>query len=140
MPYINKIKNSNLAFIAVIFLLSIIFLHNIISTSKMMNNIHHINDVTFISQNLKESLFKYKQLHLWTPYYYSGQPLYAQPEYYFLDFNFLYIVLFRNTYLAMNLAAITYFFLAGIGMYFLFLSFSDNKKGAFMAALIYILN
>ena len=140
MPYINKIKNSNLAFIAVIFLLSIIFLHNIISTSKMMNNIHHINDVTFISQNLKESLFKYKQLHLWTPYYYSGQPLYAQPEYYFLDFNFLYILLFRNIFVAMNLATLTYFFLSGLGMYFLFLTFKDNKKGAFIASIIYMFN
>ena len=137
---INKIKNSNLAFIIVIFLLSAVFLHNIISTSRIMSNIHHINDVTFISQNLKESLFKYRQLHLWTPYYYSGQPLYAQPEYYFLDFNLLYLLLFRDIFIAMNLATLTYFFLAGLGMYFLFLAFSDSKHGAFIASIIYMFN
>lgn len=137
---LKKIDKENVAFYALIFLVSIVFLHSIVSATKTMNNLHHINDVTFVSQNLKESLFKHAQLHLWTPYYYSGQPLYAQPEYYFLDFNFLYIVLFRNIYLAMNLATITYFFLAGIGMYFLFLGFSDNKKGAFIAAIVYMLN
>ena len=105
-----------------------------------MDNIHHINDVTFISQNLKESLFEYGQLHLWTPYYYSGRPLYAQPEYYFLDLTFLYLLLFRNVFIAMNFATITYFFLAGIGMYLLFLTFKDNKKCAFIASIIYMFN
>lgn len=105
-----------------------------------MENIHHINDVTFISQNLKESLLEYGELHLWTPYYYSGRPLYAQPEYYFLDFNFLYILIFRNIFIAMNLATLTYFFLSGIGMYFLFLTFKDNRKGAFIAAVLYMFN
>ena len=115
-------------------------MYNIISTSKIMENIHHINDVAFISQNLKESLFEYGQLHLWTPYYYSGRPLYAQPEYYFLDFNFLYLLLFRDILIAINLATITYFFLAGLGMYFLFLTFKDDKKCAFIASIIYMFN
>ena len=105
-----------------------------------MGNGHHINDITFISQNLKESLLEYGQLHLLTPYYYSGRPLYSQPEYYFLDFNFLYILIFRNIFIAMNLATLTYFFLSGLGMYFLFLTFKDNEKGAFIAAIIYMFN
>jgi len=137
---IKKVHRENIVFIILIFLLSIFFLHNIVSTSKIMENIHYINDVTFISQNLKESLFEYGQLHLWTPYYYSGRPLYAQPEYYFLDFSFLYLLLFRNIFIAMNLATLTYFFLSGLGMYLLFLTFKDNKKGAFIAAIIYMFN
>ena len=137
---INKKDKESIIFIILLFLLSIFFLHNIVSTSKIMDNIHHINDVTFISQNLKESLFEYGQLHLWTPYYYSGRPLYAQPEYYFLDFNFLYLLIFRNIFIAMNLATLTYFFLSGLGMYFLFLTFKGNKKGAFIAAIIYMFN
>ena len=132
----KKINKENITFIIIIFLLSIIFLHNIVSTSKIMGNIHHINDVTFISQNLKESLYEFGQLHLWTPYYYSGRPLYAQPEYYLFDFNFIYLFLFRNIFIAMNLATITYFFLSGLGMYLLFLTFKDNKKAAFIAAII----
>ena len=134
-----KKNKENLIFIGLIFLLTIVFLHSIISPSKIMSNIHHVNDVTFISENLKQSL-EQGQLHLWTPYYYSGRPLYAQPEYYFLDFNFLYILLFRNIYIAMNLATLTYFFLAGVGMYFLFLTFKENKKAAFIASIIYMFN
>ena len=137
---LDKFKKEHVLYIGLILLLTFIFLNSIISTSKIMSNIHHINDVTFISQNLKESLLEYGQLHLWTPYYYSGRPLYAQPEYYFLDFNFLYILIFRNIYIAMNLAALTYFFLSGLGMYFLFLTFKDNKKGAFIAAVLYMFN
>jgi hypothetical protein len=127
-------------FIALIFLLTIIYMHNIVSTSKIMDNIHYINDITFVSHNLKDAIFKYGNLHLWTPDYYSGRPLYAQPEYYFLDANFIYLLLFRNVFIAMNLAAITYFFLTGLGMYFLFLVFSDSKKGAFIASIIYMFN
>lgn len=141
MTILNKIKNKeNFIFIAFIFLLTAVFLQNIISTSRIMDNIHYTNDVTFISHNLKKSLFEYGELYLWTPYYYSGRPLYAQPEYYFLDFNFIYILLFRNIFIAMNLAALTYFFLAGLGMYLLFLTFKDSKPGAFIAALIYMFN
>ena len=135
----KKFNRENAIFIALLFLLTIIFLNSIISTTKIMNNIHHINDVSFISENLRQSLNQ-GQLHLWTPHYYSGQPLYAQPEYYFLDFNFIYLLLFKNIYIAMNLATITYFFLSGLGMYFLFLTFKDSKKGAFIAALLYMLN
>src|SRR3989344_3764225 len=133
-------SKEHLVYIVLILILALIFLHNLASASKIFSNIHHINDVWFISQNLKESLFKYGELHLWTPYYYSGQPLYAQPEYYFLDLNFIYILLFRNIYMAMNLATITYFFLAGLGMYLLFLVFSGNRKGALIAAMVYMLN
>ena len=137
---LNRIDKGNILFVGLILVLSLVFLHNIISTTKIMTNVHHINDVTFVSQNIKESLFKFKSLNLWTPYYYSGQPLYAQPEYYFLDINFLYIILFRNIFIAMNLATITYFFLSGLGMYFLFLAFSANKRSAFIAAVLYMFN
>ena len=137
---LGKFGKGHALHIGLILLLTVVFLNSIISTSKIMNNIHHINDVTFISENLKQSLFNYGQLHLWTPYYYSGQPLYAQPEYYFLDFNFLYILLFRNIFFAINLATLTYFFLSGLGMYFLFLTFKDSKKGALIAAIIYMFN
>lgn len=137
---VQRLKSGNLVPIAFILLLSLLFLSSIVSTSRIMDNVHHANDVTFVSQNIKESVLEHGQLHLWTPYYYSGQPLYAQPEYYFLDLNFVYILLFRNIYMAMNLAAITYFFLAGLGMYLLFLVFSGSRKGALIAAMVYMLN
>lgn len=104
-----------------------------------MDNGHYINDVTFYSFNLKESLARHS-LPMWTPYYYSGRPLFAQPEYHFIDFNFLLILLTGNIYLAMNYSAIIYLFLAGLGMYLLAGYLAKNKKAGFISALIYMFN
>mgnify|MGYP001611092867 CR=1 FL=1 len=118
--WIGKLKNfaKNHYYILLLLLLSLFFFHSIISTTKIMNNVHYINDVTFYSYNMKKALSE-GTLPLWTPYYYSGRPLYAQPEYYFIDFNLLFILLTGNIYLAMNFTVIINLFLAGLGMYLL---------------------
>ena len=131
---------SHLIYLSVLLVLTLLFLHNIIGASKTMDNIHYINDVTFVSYNIKEAMLKYHTLPLWTPYYYSGQPLFAQPEYPFLDLNVLFILIFRNIYLAMNLAVIAYFFLAGTGMYFLFWHFKKYHPAALLAAIVFMFN
>ncbi len=104
-----------------------------------MNNLHYISDVTFYSNNIKDAL-KQGTLPLWTPYYYSGRPLYSQPEYYFIDLNLLLILLTDNIVLSMNLSVIVYLFLAGLGMYLLLLFLTENKKAAFISAIIYMFN
>ena len=138
---IKKIKNfaSSYWYILLLLILPFFFFHNIISSTRIMNNIHYINDVTFYSYNMKESL-KRNELPLWTPYYYSGRPLFAQPEYYFIDFNLLLILLTGNIYLAMNSSVIIHFFLSGLGMYLLVDYLSENKMAAFISALIYMFN
>lgn len=138
---ITKLKNLAKEHFCILALLvlALFFFHSIISPTKVMKNIHYINDVTFYSSNMKEAL-KQGALPLWTPYYYSGRPLFAQPEYYFIDFNFLLILLTGNIILAMNLSAIIHIFLAGLGMYFLALFFINSKKAAFISALIYMFN
>src|SRR3989338_7235032 len=104
-------KNVYIIFILII---AILFFHSILSGSSVLDNVHYFNDMTFLSYNVKESVFKDHSLHLWTPYFYAGQPLMAIPENYLFDLNFLFILIFRNIYLAMNLAVISYFFLAGL--------------------------
>ncbi|MDP3766162.1 MAG: hypothetical protein Q8R04_06635 [Nanoarchaeota archaeon] len=126
-------------YIFVLLLLALFFFHNIISSTRIMNNIHYINDVTFYSYNMRESI-KNKELPLWTPYFYSGRPLFAQPEYYFIDFNLLLILLTGNIYLAMNFSVIIHLFLAGLGMYLLISFLSNNRKAGFISALIYMFN
>ena len=64
----------------------------------------------------------------------------AIPENYLFDLNFIYTLLFGNIYLAMNLSAISYLFIAGLGMYFLSLDFTGSKKGAFVSAMVYMFN
>ena len=137
------VKLKNLAkehfYVFVLLLLAVLFFRSIISPAKIMDNVHYINDVTFYSYNMKESL-KQGTLPLWTPYYYSGRPLFAQPEYYFIDFNFLLILLTGNIYLAMNFSVIIHLFLAGLGMYILVKYLSENKMAAFISALVYMFN
>lgn len=131
--------NSHFIFIAALFILSLFFLNSILHKGTILDNVHYINDLTFLSYNTKEAL-KNNELPLWTPYFYSGHPLLAIPENYMLDLNFLFIYLFRNIYLAMNLALIFYFFLAGLGMYLLVYNIVDNKKAAFISSIIYMFN
>src|SRR3990167_357711 len=128
------------AYVIALFFLSILFFHVILSSARVLDNIHYINDMAFLSYNVKESVFKYGTLHLWTPYFYSGQPLMAIPESYLFDLNFIYLILFRNIFLAMNLSVISYFFIAGVGMYFLSLEFAKEKKAAFISALAFMFN
>src|SRR3989344_5498487 len=82
-------------YIFLLLFLALLFFHNIIGYGKIMSNIHYINDVTFYSYNMKESL-KDNSLPLWTPYFYSGRPLFAQPEYHFIDINFFLLLLTGN--------------------------------------------
>lgn len=138
---INKLKKFTTKYMYVLLLLvlSFSFFHNIISSTRIMDNIHYINDVTFYSYNMKETLKK-NELPLWTPYYYSGRPLFSQPEYYFIDINLLLILLTGNIYLAMNFSVIFHLFIAGLGMYLLVLFLSQNRHAAFISALIYMFN
>ena len=137
----NRIKNfaSSHIYIFILLALSFVFFHSIISSVKVMDNIHYINDVSFYSYNMKESL-KENSLPLWTPYYYSGRPIFAQPEYHFIDLNFLLILLTGNIYLSMNLSVIFYLFIAGLGMYFLVFYLSQNKYSAAISAIAYMFN
>jgi|TARA_Y100000310_G_scaffold345466_1_gene465292 uncharacterized membrane protein len=64
----------------------------------------------------------------------------AIPKSYIFDLNFLYILIFRNINLAMNLAAISYFFLTGLGMYLLVRNLKPEPKIAFISALVYMFN
>ncbi|MBI4452009.1 hypothetical protein HY637_01140 [Candidatus Woesearchaeota archaeon] len=139
--YLNKIKSFiKEHYLAIILLfLSLFFFHGIISASKILNNVHYINDVTFYSYNMKKSLSE-GSLPLWTPYYYSGRPLFAQPEYYFIDLNLFFILLTGNIYLAMNFTVIVHLFLAGLGMYLLVYYLSEDKRAGFIAALLYMFN
>ena len=137
----GKFRNfaNNCIYILLLLILSLFFFHNILSSTKILNNVHYVNDVTFYSFNMKESM-KSWQLPLWTPYYYSGRPLLTQPEYYFIDLNLLLILLTGSIYLAMNLSVILHLFIAGLGMYLLALFLCRSRKAGFISALIYMFN
>lgn len=135
---IKKI-NADLIFIAAIFALSLLYLNGILHKGVVLNNVHYINDLAFVSHNTKEAL-KNNGLPLWTPYFYAGHPLLAIPENYMFDLNFLFILFFGDIYLAMNLALFFYLFGAGLGMYLLAYNLAENKKAAFISAIVFMFN
>lgn len=123
----------------VLFLLSLIFFNNILHERTILGNVHYINDLTFLSYNVRESL-KQDELPLWTPYFYAGHPLLAIPENYMFDLNFLFIYFFDDIYIAMNLALVFYFFISGLGMYLLSYRLVNDEKAAFISAIMYMFN
>ena len=127
-------------YVLILLLITLVFFSSIISPSKILSNIHYINDMTFQSENIRKYLHESGSFPLLTPYFYSGQPFMAIPEHYIFDLNFLYILLFKNIFFAMNLAVISYFFLAGLGMYLLAYEIIRNQKAAFIASLIFMFN
>lgn len=129
----------HIIFIAILFILSLFFLNSILQKGSILNNVHYINDLAFLSYNTKEAI-KNNELPLWTPYFYAGHPLLAIPENYMFDLNFLFVYLFGDIYLAMNLALIFYFFISGFGMYMLVYSMIGNSKAAFVSSIIYMFN
>ncbi|MBI2651806.1 YfhO family protein [Candidatus Woesearchaeota archaeon] len=129
----------NYGYIIALFAITLVFFSQMLSSSKILSNIHYVNDMTFESENMLKHL-KERSFPLWTPYFYSGQPLMAIPEYYLFDLNFLYILIFRNIFLAMNLSLVSYFFLAGLGMYLLVHEITKKRNAAFISALIFMFN
>jgi len=127
-------------YVVILFLITLIFFSSILSSSKTLNNIHYINDMTFQSENIRKYLHESGAFPLWTPYFYAGQPFIAVPEYYLFDLNFLYILLSNNIFFSMNFSVISYFFLAGLGMYLLVYEILRKRNAAFIAALIFMFN
>jgi len=127
-------------YVFVLLLITLFFFFDILGSSRILNNLHYINDMTFQSENLRIYLHESGAFPLWTPYFYSGEPFMAIPEHYIFDLNFLYIFLFKDIFLAMNLAVISYFFLAGLGMYILVYEILRKQNAAFIAAIIFMFN
>ena len=127
-------------YVIILFLITLIFFSSIISSSQILENMHYINDMTFQSENIRKYLHESGSFPLWTPYFYSGEPFIAIPEHYIFDLNFIYIFLFKDIFLAMNLAVISYFFLAGLGMYLLAYEIMRKQNVAFIASLIFMFN
>ena len=84
-----KLKSfaKNHFYIFILLLLSLTFFSSILSSSKTLGNIHYINDMTFQSESIRKHLHESGAFPLWTPYFYSGQPFIAIPEYYIFDLN-----------------------------------------------------
>ncbi len=125
--------------VLVIAALSIFFLHNIIGTERLMDNGHHLHEQTFFSYNYKEA-FEHKTLPFWTPYWYSGQPLYGDAQVFFLNLTSIFILLFNNIVLSINLSLLSYFFLSGLGMYLLAKNLTKSHYASLASSIVYMFN
>jgi len=136
----EPLKKGHAAAIVFLLMLSLIFFYPLLSSQRILDNVHYVNDMTFESEHYRQGFFEGKGYPLWTPYFYSGQPFMAVPEFYSFDLNMLFILLTRNIFLSMNLAVIAYFFIAGFGIYLLANRFIGNKLASVVAAVMYQFN
>jgi hypothetical protein len=138
---LSKLKNSRLdiLFITLIFLLSLFFLRNCIGTGTLMDNVHHYHEQTLFSYNYK-SAFENGTLPLWTPYWYSGQDIFGDSQFFFVNLTFIFTLLFKNIFLAIELSNLLYLFIAGLGMYLLVRYLIDSREAAFISAILFMFN
>jgi hypothetical protein len=127
-------------FVVALFLVSLLYFHSLITTTHTLNNIHYLDNLAFLSHSIEQAISKYGEFPLWNPYTFGGIPLIGIPEHAMLDINILVLLLSREVYLSMNIAIILYFFIAGLGMYLLAFSFTNNKLAAFISALLFMFN
>lgn len=134
----KKNKKDILA-VLVILLISIIFFKNFLGTEILMSNGHYLHEQTFFSYNYKMALEK-NTLPFWTPYWYSGQPIFGDSQVFFVNLTFMFIILFGNIFLAINLSTLFYFFISGLGMYLLVKNLTSLRTAAFVSSIIYMFN
>ena len=94
---INEIlkHKSDILCILILAALSIFLFHNTIGTGRVMDNGHYLHEQTFFSYNYIDAL-KYHTLPFWTPYWYSGQPLYGDSQVFFFNLTFIFIYIFND--------------------------------------------
>ena len=136
---IKKEVNKDILAVAALFLLSLIFFWNIIGTGTVMNNVHYLHEQTFFAYNYKSAL-ENGTLPFWTPYWYSGQPLFGDSQLFFLNLTLVFMLLLKNIFLAVSLSALAYLFIAGLGMYLLAKHFIGSRSAAFISSVIFMFN
>lgn len=137
---IKKIAGNKDVWAAIaLLLLSLLFFKNILSAEKLMSNGHYLHEQTFFTYNYK-SAFEHGTLPFWTPYWYSGQPLFGDGQVFFLNLTHIFMILLGNIFLAINLSTLVYFFIGGLGMYLLTNHLVGSRSAAFISAAIFMFN
>jgi len=136
-----RLKNKHIIPLFIIFLLTVIPLHNYFSTTEIASHSHYTDSTFFTFKSIEKHIFEWNSLYLWSPYEYSGVPLLGHPETFFISLPLLLILLLKhNTVLAINLTLVISFFLSGLGMYFLFYNTKKNHRAALIAAVVFMFN
>ena len=104
-----------------------------------MHNGHHLHEQTFFSYNYLAAQNQ-GTLPFWTPYWYSGQPLFGDSQVFFLNLTHIFLMLFKNIILAINFSTLIYFFISGMSMYFLVKYLVKSKGAAFISSVIFMFN
>ncbi|MEK6984013.1 MAG: 6-pyruvoyl-tetrahydropterin synthase-related protein [Nanoarchaeota archaeon] len=104
-----------------------------------MDNGHYLHEQTFFAYNYKSS-FEDGTLPFWTPYWYSGQPLYGDGQIFFFNLTHIFMIMLKNIFLAITLSTLMYFFIGGLGMYLLAKYLIGSRSAAFVSAIIFMFN
>lgn len=149
---ISKIIKNNkghIISIALLFLLSIFFLHDYAFGSYWVpmrgdpelartgtDFVYHASN----SYILKDGLSNF-DIPLWSPYTLGGMPFFAKPQVQVFDITWLLLLIAPTAWLGLKWSYLLHFFLAGAGMYlFMYFYMKQDSKISFLTALIYMLN
>ncbi len=98
-----------------------------------------VYNYTFPSARFIHDLCRQGFLPYWNPYLNYGQPLLANPNLLFF-YPFTLIIVFLPVDIAFTMHFLVHFALAGIGVYVLARSWGQTYKGAFFAAIVFMLS
>jgi len=136
-----RLDKKRLASIFLLLMLTIVPLHNLLSSEEIMRHPHYWDSSFFMFKSIEKHIFEFKSIYFWSPYEYTGVPLLGHPETFLISLPLLLLLLLKsNTILAINLTIIISFFLAGLGTYFLFYELKKSHKAAIIAAMIFMFN
>ncbi len=91
-------------------------------------------------QMIRESVFSYKSIPLWDPYFMGGQPHFPVPSNSTFFSLFGWLILFFSAAYTVKLNLVLSILLGGVGAYWLANYLTKSQQAAFIAGIIYMFN
>ena len=138
----RKKGNRTLQFIFLLLLLSLIFFYKIpFNYDEILYSDHSdlIGQYSYWKYFIKSSFEQYKEIPLWNPYSFSGQPFLGNLHYqvFYPPFTLFLLI---NPDLLFGYMFIFHCFLAGTFMFFLLREFKLNNFSSFIGAITYMIS
>lgn len=125
--------------IAGLFVICVLFFYELLFSGEIVNATDILTQQYFWNVFIKENLFEDPCFRTWLPYINAGTPFSGGLDILFRPVTFLTLLLLP-VHIAINYEMVLYCFLLGAFMYFYMRELEVSPPGAFLAALILMLN
>ncbi|KHO46277.1 MAG: hypothetical protein QS98_C0004G0053 [archaeon GW2011_AR3] len=125
----------------ILLVLAGIYYREIFSTTRLNPaGTHYIEVQTLFAQNYLDAVYEHGTLPFWTRSWFGGHPFFTDPQVFFVNLTFAYLMLFKQVILAINLSLLSYLIIGLAGMYFLAKYITNNVYASMIAGFVYIFN